>query len=174
MVKSNTTRRDAKLTKPAALKAGHILSSFECGRPEITRWLKERALDASKGGTAVTYVVCRGGKRVVAYYALAAGALAHELAPRALKRNTPDPIPVFLLARLGVDLTEQRKGLGGQLMSDAMRRALQGAKIIGARALLVHALDDSLAEYYRSLGFLSLGEQKQTLYIAMSTIRDAL
>ena len=55
-----------------------------------------------------------------------------------------------------------------------MRRSLQGAKIIGARALLVHALDESLVEYYRSLGFYSLGSHNQTLYIAMATLRDGL
>lgn len=174
MVDSLKRRMDAKLTKPSTLKSGHSLSAFDCGRPEITRWLKERALEASSGGTAVTYVVCRGSKRVVAYYALTAGSIARDSAPRSLKRNTPDPIPVFILARLGVDATEQKKGLGKLLIGDAMRRAMQGARIIGARALLVHALDDSLVEYYQSLGFTMLGENKQTLYIAMATIRDAL
>jgi predicted N-acetyltransferase YhbS len=173
MVKAPSGETAARLTKPAILKGGHNLKQFDCGRPEITGWLRNRAIEASKAGTAVTYVACRGGKRVVAYYALAAGSLSHDLAPRSLRRNTPDPIPVFILARLGVDTTEQGKGLGKQMMSDAMRRSLQGARIIGARALLVHALDSSLVAYYQSLGFMPLGAYQQTLYIPMATLRDA-
>ncbi len=31
---------------PVVLKAGHNLGSFDCGREEITRWLKTRDRDA--------------------------------------------------------------------------------------------------------------------------------
>jgi predicted N-acetyltransferase YhbS len=40
---------------------------------------------------------------------------------------------VIILARLGVHADEQRQGIGRDLLADAMRRALQAARIIGAR-----------------------------------------
>jgi predicted N-acetyltransferase YhbS len=166
-------KRVARLSRPARLKAGHDLGAFDCGRAEITDWLQRRALRAGEGDTATTYVVCRG-RRVVAYCALAAGAVARAEAPNALARNSPDPIPVIVLARLGVTTAEQRSGLGRALIAEAMRRAAQASKIIGARALLVHALDESLAVYYESLGFRRLAEGAQTLYLPMAIVRAGL
>jgi len=169
-----SSKRGGKLTKPSTLKPGHLLSEFECGRDEVTSWLKNRAKKAAENDTARTYVVCRGPKRVVGYYALAAGAVSKSDAPGALRRNTPEPIPVIILALLGVDQAEQGKGIGRDLLADAMRRAIQAAKIIGARALLIHALDEDAAGFYVGHGFKSFDEKAETLYLPMKTIRDAL
>lgn len=175
-----TAERRPKLSKPAALKPGHIVAAFDCGRPELTEWLKERGKKAVETGTAQTFVVCRGTKAVVGYFSLAAGAVDHldektgERAPRALRQNSPDPIPVVVLGRLAVDKSEQRNGLGGALVSEAMKRSAQASRIIGARALLVHALDEPLVTYYQSLGFKRFNLTSQTLFLEMKTIRDGL
>jgi predicted N-acetyltransferase YhbS len=60
-------------------------------------------------------------KRVIAFYALAAGAVAHVSAHAALRRNMPDPIPVIILAMLGVHKEEKGQGLGRDLLNDAVR-----------------------------------------------------
>jgi len=164
----------AKLTKPVSLKDGHDLSAFDCGRAEITDWLHKKALKAGDTDTAKTYVVCRGTKKVVAYCSLAAGGVAHSQIPNSLARNAPDPIPIIILARLGVTSSEQGQGLGRALIAEAMRRAAQASKIIGARAMLVHALDESLAAYYESLGFRRVSDGAQTLYLPMKIVRDGL
>lgn len=46
--------------------------------------------------------------RVLDYYALAAGAVAHVVAPRGVRRNMPDPVPV--LSSGGLPLAAARKG----------------------------------------------------------------
>jgi predicted N-acetyltransferase YhbS len=172
--------RRARLSKPAALKPGHDVATFDCGRPELTDWLKQWGRRASDADTARTFVVCRGTRRVVAYFTLAAGAVDHtneetgERAPRSLRQNAFDPIPVVILARVAVDTSEQKKGLGSALVSEAMRRAAQASKLIGARALLVHALDDQLGAYYESLGFRRFNPGSKSLFIATKTIRDGL
>jgi len=61
------------------------------------------------------------------------------------------PIPVILLARLGVDLRAQRHGLGTALAKDAMLRAHQAAGTIGARALLIHAESATGRDFYLHL-----------------------
>jgi predicted N-acetyltransferase YhbS len=61
---------------------------------------------------------------VVAYYSLAAGAVAHDDAPAWAKRNMRNPIPVFVLGRLAVDLSHQGKGLGRALLREAIQRTL--------------------------------------------------
>jgi GNAT superfamily N-acetyltransferase len=173
--------RRPKLSKPAALTSKHIVAEFDCGRPELTDWLKDWSRRASDVGTAMTFVVCRGTRRVVGYFCLSAGAVDHvineetgEKIPRGLRQNAIDPVPVIILGRLGVDKTEQGKGLGSALVAEAMKRAAKASRLVGARALLVHALDERLVAYYQSLGFLRFAPPSQTLYIPIKTIRDGL
>ena len=95
----------------------HRLEGFDCGVADLNRWLVSSARVAQAAGTAATYVLCRGEK-VVGYYALAMASVAHESAPSRLRRGVPDPVPVVLLARLVVDLSEQGRALGGHLLVD--------------------------------------------------------
>ena len=65
----------------------------------------------------------------------------------------PGPIPVILLGQLAVDLDYQGRGLGGDLIVDAGRRALAAADLIGARAIIVQALDEGAVNFYEHFGF---------------------
>ena len=145
----------AKLTKPAPLRAGHILTSFDCGEEVLNRWLIKHALIAVASRTANTFVVCRG-RRVVGYYSLATASISHEDCTSSLRRNAPDPVPAMLLARLAVDKSEKGNQIGRHLMQDAMQRTLRAARHVAARTLIVHALTNEVAAYYRKFGFLDL------------------
>jgi hypothetical protein len=60
-------------------------------------------------------------------------------------------IPVVILTRLGVDLSEQGRGLGRALVVDAFRRIDHVANEVGLRALLIHAEDGDARELYLRL-----------------------
>ena len=64
-----------KLGPPSPIEDGHDVSAFACGHLTLDDWLRRRALANHKSGASRTFVVC-AENRVVAYYALAAGALA--------------------------------------------------------------------------------------------------
>jgi predicted N-acetyltransferase YhbS len=166
----------AKLTKPAQIKPGHILTKFDCGEEVMNIWLQKKALTAAIEQTARTFVICRG-RTVVGYYSLAASSISHEEATSSLRRNMPDPIPAILLARLAVDLTEQGAGLGPALFQDAALRTLRVAKNAAARTLIVHALDEKRARFYRQkLGFLPLptGAGPFTLHLPLRQLEASL
>jgi GNAT superfamily N-acetyltransferase len=91
--------------------------------------------------------------RVCGYYALAAGAVAHQLATGAVRRNMPDPIPVLILARLAVDHRAQGIKLGAGLLQNAVNRAESVAQNAGVRALVVHALNEKARAFYEYYGF---------------------
>lgn len=90
---------------------------------------------------------------MVGFYALAAGSVARERAPAAIRRNMPDPVPAIVLGRLAVDKALQNQGLGADLLHDAALRALRAAQEIGARVLLCHALNERAKRFYMRHGF---------------------
>ena len=140
-----------QLAQPVRFEPGrHDVSAFDCGSDAQTKWLRQVARTAQASRTAVVYVVTPGGEdRVVGYYALAAASVAQADAPSPLlKAAGRSPIPVILLARLGVDLGAQGHGLGTALVKDAMIRAHHAAETVGARALLIHAEPATARSFY--------------------------
>ena len=140
-----------QLAQPARFEPGrHDVSASDCGSEAQTTWLRRVARTAQASRTAVVYVVTPEGEdRVVGYYALAAASVAQADVPLPLlKAAGRSPIPVILLARLGVDLGAQGRGLGIALVKDAMIRAHQAAETVGARALLVHAESAAARDFY--------------------------
>ena len=141
------------------LSAAHDLTQFNCDVAELDRWLRNSARIAAAAGTAATYVMCQG-EQVVGYYALAMTAVVRADAPSRLRRGMPDPVPVVLLARLALDHKLRGQRLGGFLLVDALRRCVRGGREFGARAVIVDALDERAAQFYRHFGFRELGERR--------------
>ena len=139
------------------LSAGHRLERFGSGIDELDRWLRNSAHVAASAGTAATYVLCRNDV-VVGYYALAMSAVAHSGAPSRLRRGMPDPMPVVLLVRSAIDSHEQGRRLGGHLLVDALRRCVRGGREFGARAVVVDAIDERAAQFYRHFDFRDLDQ----------------
>jgi hypothetical protein len=63
------------LSETEPLKDDHQIDSFNFGEPVLDDWFRRRARANQATGASRTYVVCEG-KRVVAYCALASGAIA--------------------------------------------------------------------------------------------------
>lgn len=159
------------LEGPEPLTSSHDLETFDCGRDSITIWLRDYALTSQRGESARVYVVHREG-RVVGYYALAAANVLRTDAPGRVGRGLPDqPIPVILLARLGVDISEQGTGLGQALVKDALLRTAAAADQIGARALLVHALDEEVIPFYEQWDFERSPTDPLHLFLLMKDLR---
>jgi len=55
---------------------------------------------------------------------------------------------VIILTRMGVDLTEQGRGLGKALVKDALQRVVSAGREIGVRALLIHAESEQARAFY--------------------------
>ena len=82
----------------------------------------------------------------------------------------PEPVPVVLLGRLAIDKGWQGRGLGANLLRDAILRTVSAAGTIGVRAILVHAISDAAKAFYEKHGFLASPVDPMTLMI---TIGDA-
>lgn len=138
---------------PHPLAQIHDLSIFDCGEPVLNEWLKRRAFANQVSGASRTFVVSGEHNQVLAYYSLAAGAIALGEAIGSVRRNMPDPIPVMVLGRLAVDRSCQGQQLGSALLKDALLRTVSVAENVGIRALLVHAINDAAKQFYVQRGF---------------------
>ena len=162
-----------RLSAPEPLASHHNVEHFHCGEPPLDDWLKRRALPNQASGASRTFVVQAQG-RVVGYYALAAGSVARLDAPRTLRRNMPDPVPVVVLGRLAIDSRCQRRGLGAALLKDALLRCLAAAAGVGIAGVLVHALSDDARAFYQRAGFVPSPIHPLTLLLPIGAIDAAL
>lgn len=162
-----------KLTAPMPLTEHHLTERFSCGIDSLDQWLKRRSLKNQMQGASRTYVVC-DRVHVVAYYALASGALTTPDATGRFRRNMPDPIPVVVLGRLAVDQTLHGKGFGRALVRDAGLRVMQAADAIGIRGMTVHALSDDAKVFYEKVGFEPSPHDAHLLMVTLTDLIDAL
>jgi GNAT superfamily N-acetyltransferase len=156
-----------QLGAPEPLGASHLLDDFDCGEAMLDDWLRRRALSNQQSGASRTFVVADENGRVRGYYALAAGAISHQLASGGVKRNMPDPVPVMVLARLAVDRRAQGLHLGAALLRDAVLRAVAVSRNAGVRALLLHALHEKARQYYEHHGFQPSPTHPMTLMLRL-------
>ena len=148
-----------------------LVDSFDCGHEDLNRYLRRFALNNQAAGSAQTYVTI-ADNRVVGYYSLAVGAVAHaEAPPRVVKGLARHPVPVMLLARLAVDHTVKGQGLGAALLYDALARTLQAADIAGIRAILVHAKNDEARRFYQHFDFDPSPTDSYHFYLLIKELR---
>lgn len=160
------------ISAPEALTRQHELKEFCCGVDTLDAWLKRRAWQNQGNGASRTFVAC-ADRRVLAYYALASGAVSVDAAVTALSRNMPDPIPVVLLGRLAVDRSLHGRGWGRALIRDAALRIVHAADTIGIRGLLVHALTPDAKRFYQRVGFDPSPLDPMTLMISLTDLKTA-
>lgn len=165
----NLTRVDA----PRGITGDDDLSSFDSGEPVLDDWLRKRALANDASGASRTYVVTSGA-RVVGYYSLATGSVEAAKATGKARRNMPDPIPVIIIGRLAVDRAVQGQGLGSALLRDALVRIVAAAEVVGARAVLLHAISEEAKRFYRHHGFVESPVDPMTLMITIADVKRAL
>ena len=157
------------LRRPRPITKHDDTSTFDCGKPSLTSWLQIRAIRNEAGGASRTFVsIDDETDRIAGYYCLAASSLRSEAAPGGLRRNMPDPIPVVLIGRLAVDSAFQGSGLGAGLLQDALLKSIEAARLVGARAVIVYALDDEAVTFYERFGFSLIPETARCMYLLIA------
>ncbi|MBV9567777.1 MAG: GNAT family N-acetyltransferase [Hyphomicrobiales bacterium] len=171
-MKGETELSQQSLLAPVPLSAEHELSAFDCGEAALNDWLQHRALK-NESRFSRTYVVC-DRNRVVACFCIFAGAIERAAAPGRVRRNAPDTIPVSIIGRLAVSREHSGKGLGADMLSDALRRIAVVSQSIGIGAVLVHAKDEAAKRFYlKSAEFIEYPADSRTLFLPIETVTAA-
>lgn len=162
------------ISGPEPLTAAHDVSDFSCGKPSLDRWLQTRALANQEKGFTAVMVVHEDG-HVIGYYGLAPTSIVPAQLPRSIRTGQPpDPVPCLLLAQLATDQRWTGKGIGTGLLKHALQRCVTASRLIGGRALVVNAVDEEAAAFWRRWGFLPSRDDPQTLFRSIADIAVSL
>ena len=162
------------ISPPQPLSESHDLADFRSGNDALDDWLQRKARSSEKGGAARTLVLCDDDK-VIGFYSLSASSVEHVRVPGNVRRNMPSPIPVILLGQFAVHVDYQGKGIGKDLLADALKRAVKASAFIGARAVVLMAIDSKAKHFYEGYGFKTFSEEEPfMLYLRVSVIEAML
>lgn len=137
------------------LSREHNRKLFDCGDEDVTRFLREKALQDQERNLSRTMVLTgfpESPKRIIGYHTLVMSRVRQDEIPNDRPRITRD-IPVMLLGQLGVDLKSQGEGLGDLLLMDVQARVHEIAEKVGIRALMLDARNEQLAGWYEKHDF---------------------
>lgn len=156
------------------LEAHHHLDEFDSGNRDLDSWLKRHALAAQQMDSARSFLLV-DPTGVVGYFSLTMGSVLRSEAPAKMVRGLPAyPVGMVLLARLAVAQRSQGSGLGGLLLTEALRKAVSAGETAAARLVVVDAIDESAARFYARHGFLPTPDDPLRLYRRMKDIRASL
>jgi GNAT superfamily N-acetyltransferase len=155
------------------LGADHLLDGFDSGERSLDAWLVQQATANQAAGFSRTYVVADDG-RVVAFHAVSSFAIWRADATGRARRRSPPQIPAVLLGRLAVDRRLQGRGLGAALLRHAMELTVVAADAVGIRLLVVNALDEQAAAFYRRFGLEPSPTNPLDLMITVNDLRASL
>lgn len=156
------------------LERHHPVDAFDCGDGALNRYLVRFAWINQRANAATTYVALADDV-TIGFYTLAVGQVGYDDAPdRLMKGLARHPVPVLILARLAVRQDWQGKGIGAGLLRNAMERTAQAADLVGIRALVVHAKDESARSFYQHLGFSPSPSNQLHLYILVKELQRFL
>lgn len=159
------------------LAGRHDRGSFDCGEASLNAYLQRYAGQDVRRRVSRVFVATPADSqsRVVGYYGLNAGSLDAAELPDRLRRRLPRyPVPVAVLGRLAVDISQQGRGLGAVLLADALKRVAQAAQVVAIHAVVVDALDARALGFYRRFGFIALPSQPFKLFLPLDTVNALL
>lgn len=151
----------------------HLVEGFDSGESSLDEWLVHQAKANQAAGFSRTYVFADDG-RVTAFHAVSSFAIWRADATGRARRRSPPQIPAVLLGRLAVGRRVQGHGLGAALLRHAMELTIVAADAVGIRLLVVNALNEQVAGFYRRFGLEPSPTNPLDLMITVNDLRASL
>lgn len=156
------------------LLANHDRTTFTCGEPSIDEWFRERAGQMSRKGLAAVHLMVEQATGVIAgFYTLSNFTVVATELPANVGKGMLSgiPLPAHLIGQLGIDQRFQGQGLGEALLFDALKRAHRITGDSASLGVVVHALNERVAAWYRRIGFEPFPEHPLHLVMRMKDIQ---
>ncbi|PHR92744.1 MAG: GNAT family N-acetyltransferase [Blastopirellula sp.] len=150
-------------------KDKHDRTEFDCGVQELNDYFRKQLSQDIKRNVTLCYVVLDNKADAIAgYYTISMGQiLLNELPEKTVKKLPRYPsVPVARVGCLAIDKRYQGQGLGGGILSDAIRRAITSG--VACFAVVVDAKDEGAVSFYEHFGFIRLKSQPKSLFLTVS------
>jgi GNAT superfamily N-acetyltransferase len=155
----------------------HDRKGFDCGSEALNAFLQTQARKEMERRSAVTYVLVDPStpNEIIGYYSLSSATVLLDTIPAELaaKLGRQPGVPTTLMGRLAIAQKYQGKGLGADLLWDALKRSEEKSRDIGSVAVIVDAKDEKAARFYEKFGFRRFVDPPLRLCLMMATIAEA-
>lgn len=156
------------------LTRDHDRTGFDCGVPELNRFLKATARQHNDKGISRTLVLIdeQNPKVILGFCSLTICEVNIKAVPAAYAKKYPTQhgLPAVRLARLAVSVKERGKRYGDTLLGEAVRRTATIAGQAGLIGLFVDAKDEAAIRFYEKYGFVSIEGRPQRLFLPAETL----
>jgi GNAT superfamily N-acetyltransferase len=152
----------------------HRREGFNCGDAALNEFLLRQAGQQQRRGFGKTYVaIAEDGVTVTGFITVSAGQVATTSFPTQSKLPRY-PAPMLRIGRLAVDVQYQGKGIGQDLLSFALRLAVEFSQRVGLYAVVVDAKHDKAMAFYVKLGFIACVGNPLCLYLPIATLEQSI
>jgi GNAT superfamily N-acetyltransferase len=149
------------------LRREHPRHRFRCGEEAVENWLATKALQHQEKHLSSTKVLLDETGAIVGYYTLATGLVDFSDLPAEAGKGLPRrQLPVAVLAWLGVDSSQQGRGLGGSLLAQALRDCWEAGKTFTFVAVVVDCINDAAKAFYTRWDFSELPGHPYRLFVS--------
>jgi ribosomal protein S18 acetylase RimI-like enzyme len=156
------------------LSKSHDRKAFDCGtHPALNIFLQQQARQQSAKDASRTFVLVDDAapQQIIGFFTLVATEVEGDQLPPEMSKKYDNPVGAARLARLAVDKSFQRKGIGAALLGEVMQRIMILAEHVGMVGLFVDAKDAEAKRYYEQYGFEALQQNPKELFLPIGTIR---
>jgi predicted GNAT family N-acyltransferase len=154
----------------------HDRTAFSCGVVALDDWFHLRAGQDEKRNVARVFVAIDDERGIVGFYSLSSFTLAIANLPPEQAKYLPryDAIPAALIGRPARDARVRGERVGDLLLADAVRRVIEAARSLAVFAIVVEAIDEKAAAFYRDFGFAPFPSRPLRLFMPVSEAAEAL
>lgn len=153
----------------------NVLEGFSCGNEELDRWFLAQASKDCCCGLCSCRVCNLYDRSVGGFFALSPSLISPKSVAGSLRGGiNRQPIPAYLIGRVGVRTDLQGKGLGTALIHEALGIIMRVARETGGRLVLIDAKSEELASWYEHLGFRRLTDSPLRLVMKIHSIGRVL
>mgnify|MGYP001412474140 CR=1 FL=1 len=158
------------------LGAIHDRAAFTCGTEALDAYLHKLAGQEQRRNISRVFVMTGDEPNIIAgYYTLSNFSIdLTEIPDEQIRRLPRHPeIPAALIGRLAVATAYQGRGLGRDLLMDALVQIIDKSDSIGIYAVVVDAIDDRAAAFYEKYGFIRFPSRPDRLFLPIETAKKA-
>ena len=158
---------------------------FTCGEPALDSFFQKYALSNDRKGFGSTFVLvggAAGDPAILGFYTLTMAGIEPRVLTAVLSRAARVGMPKYplgaaLIGRLAVHAAAQGRGLGAQLLVDALERVLVAAENVACAGVIVDAKIEPAERFYAKHGFVTTdptAKHPRRMYIPLQDVRASL